>query len=145
MYCASHNGAGIDVVRARGIDLYLQPHPGVVVWRRTRWLGTWVFLTNSEPRGCVYMTLTGHRVGTTIFLAIGVALRHGHGTGLGLVGTQSFPLLHQPVLVPQVVLHVRLGKGEQAETGSLASMWLTSIRLFASTAGRGENQQQFVC
>lgn len=64
------------------------------------------------------MTLTGHRVGAAILLAVGVALRHGHGTWLSLVGAQGLPFLHQPVLVPQVVLHVRLRKGQWGGTGS---------------------------
>ncbi len=52
--------------------------------------------------------LTGHRVGAAVLLGIGVTLSHRDGAGLGLVGAQSLPLLHQTVLVPQVVLHVGL-------------------------------------
>lgn len=52
--------------------------------------------------------LTGHGVGAAVLLGVGVALSHRDGAGLGLVGAQSLPLLHQTVLVPQVVLHVGL-------------------------------------
>ncbi len=52
--------------------------------------------------------LTGYRVGAAVLLGVGVTLSHGDGAGLGLVGAQSLPLLHQTVLVPQVVLHVGL-------------------------------------
>lgn len=52
--------------------------------------------------------LTGHRVGAAVLLGVGVALGHRDDAGLGLVGAQSLPLLHQTVLVPQVVLHVGL-------------------------------------
>lgn len=39
----THDGAGVDVVGAGGVDLGLQPHPGVVVWRRTCFLGSPAF------------------------------------------------------------------------------------------------------
>lgn len=58
---------------------------------------------------CVFR-LTGDRVRAAVLLGVGVALSHRDGAGLGLVGAQSLPLLHQAVLVPQVVLHVGLRK-----------------------------------
>lgn len=56
--------------------------------------------------------LTGHHGVRAVPLGVVLALTHATAAGLSLVGTQGLPLPLQTVLVPQVVLHVRLGGGE---------------------------------
>lgn len=53
--------------------------------------------------------LTGERLGVSVLVQVAQVLSHRHRTGISLVGAQSLPLLLQPVLVAQVVLHVGLG------------------------------------
>lgn len=75
-----------------------------------------------SPAHRLKVSLTGHRVGAAVLLGIAVTLRHRGGAGFGLVGAQGLPLLHQPVLVPQVVLHVRLeGREQQVVSSKLAT------------------------
>lgn len=52
--------------------------------------------------------LTRHNGGRAVLLGIAVLRADGANVGLRLVGTQPLPLLLQPVLVLQVVLHVGL-------------------------------------
>lgn len=62
--------------------------------------------------------LTGHVVGVAVLLDIGFALGNGADAGLSLVGTESLPLLGQPVPVAEVVLHIGLRQKGRGQLGS---------------------------
>lgn len=55
-------------------------------------------------------SLTGQDGSRAVLLGVAVLQADGASAGLCLVGTQPLPLLLQPVLVLQVILHVGLGE-----------------------------------
>ena len=73
-----HSG-GVDVVGVGGVHQRIQDHPVVVV---------------------------GQLVRVAVLLLVLGLEGHGRGAGLGLVAAKADPLLFQPLLVLQVVLHV---------------------------------------
>lgn len=70
------------------------------------------------PWGRVAGMLTGHTVRVAVLLQVGFTLGNGADAGLCLVGTESLPLLGQPVPVAKVVLHIGLGQKGRGQPGS---------------------------
>lgn len=75
--------------------------------------------------------LTCHDGGRAVLLAVAVLHADGASVGLRLVGTQPLPLLLQPVLVLQVVLHVGLGEEKRSRC-----LFVFSLRIFMDSVFR---------
>lgn len=76
-------------------------------------------------------SLTGHNGGWAVLLAVAVLHADGASVGLRLVGTQPLPLLLQPVLVLQVVLHVGLGEGKRSRWPLVLALEFWCIQLYS--------------
>lgn len=134
----THDWTGIDEVTAGWVALSFQLDPHMIIWGNRpgdlvsaqRNCGHTNAATSHGPEcphaphpalagqlvpgagpwGRVAGMLTGHIVGVAVLLQVGFALGNGADAGLSLVGTECLPLLGQPVLVAEVVLHIGLGQ-----------------------------------
>lgn len=73
--------------------------------------------------------LTREHAAGSVLLGVAFILRRGTSGRLGLISTQSFPLLLQTVLILQVILHVRLRKRKRKRKRKLVCSYIKNQKI----------------